>query len=197
MPALPVIAPFLALIDRSVALLKRRETKQREYFKEIIEPLYEEFKPLGDDCLQMFRDALALLKSRKRPNAEQVALVTREARKFKEARARLRALANVCKADAIKRRDPELHKFVTCIGNFFVPVSDRLRGDKEEDSIPTRLAGIYYCWHNGGLGFVGRFTIPEITGQLESMHYEIAGRYMELKIKSLGHQPRSFFFPYE
>jgi hypothetical protein len=39
-----------------IKLLQRRKTKRQEYFEKIVEPLYEQFVPLGEDYLKPFRD---------------------------------------------------------------------------------------------------------------------------------------------
>jgi len=175
------VSPFLSLIDRIISLVKERETKRREYFEKIIEPLYIQFKPLGEDYLRLFRDAQAVIQSsKKRPRANAASAIKKKREEFAATRAQLRALLNVCEKNAVKRKDEELAEFVRAMVQFFQPMVP----DSSMPSLGVQLVDFFQLWRHGDSRYLA--FLPAAVARLEACWYEISGRYMELKLKSLG-----------
>src|SRR5215469_4678087 len=97
MSVLDPISPYLALIDRLIGLFKERKTRRRDYFEKIIDPIYIQFVPLGEDYITMFRAAAEAVESgsKKSRNAT-IAKIIKKRQEFAEARSRLRALLEAC-----------------------------------------------------------------------------------------------------
>jgi hypothetical protein len=189
MSVLDPVSPFLALIDRIISLVKARDTKRREYFEKIIDPLYTQFKPLGENYLNLFREAQeAVRRSKKGRKTEAISLVRRRRDEFAAARAHLKALLEVCEKHSKKGRDEELVDFVQAMSRFFRPMGTH----GGLGSLGTQLVDFFEVWESrsreGRRVSVGEDPLAFIQGataRLETSWYEIAGRYMELKFKYL------------
>lgn len=179
------VTQFIALIDGIIRLVKSRQTKRREYFDKIIDPLYAQFKPLGDDYINLFREAERAEASKsKRINAEVVERIRRRRDEFSLARAQLRALLAVCEKHAQKKRDSELREFLLAMSRFFNP----LIVSNPFGSLGTELVQAFENaekWVAAGQGVPIEFA-RRVRASLEGAWYEVAGRYMELKLKYLG-----------
>ncbi len=191
MAILDPVSPFLALIDRIISLVKERDTKRREYFEKIIDPLYTQFKPLGEDYLKLFQEALqAIMDARqfkpkshsKRKRAEAVSAIRKRREQFAATRAQLRALLEVCEQNAVKKKDEELAAFVRAMFRFFQPVVLTPRR-----SLGQELVDFFERWQKSDYSNeIAEAFLPSAAHRLEVSWYEISGRYMELKLKSLG-----------
>ncbi len=122
MAVLDPVSPFLALIDRLIALLKERKTRRREYFEKIIDPIYTQFVPLGEDYIKLFRNAAEALHESKKSRNAKIARIIEKREEFAASRARLRALLGACERDSKKRKDEELIAFLSAMLRFFTPI---------------------------------------------------------------------------
>jgi len=209
MPVLDPIAPFMALIDRVIELVGARRVRRRQYFEKIIDPLYTQFTPLGEDYVKLFRSASAIVGRPKKTRKPKLAEIESMREDSAAARAKLRALVECCRKESSRRGDDELLGFLTAILRFFAPMI--LRSD--ESSLGWELLEFFYLWarcprpgdkmtcrenRNDALG-PDSANLPEsvsteemssyvagATVRLEAAWYEIAGRYMELRLKYLG-----------
>jgi hypothetical protein len=182
MPVLAPVEPFLALIDRIISLLKARKAKRREYFEKIIDPLYAQFKPLGEDYLKLFRRASdALQKPNKRISKSTILTIKNGREQFSDLRSQLRALLIVCAKDSKEKGEKDITEFVEALEGFFKPVF-------EQPSVAFLLVAELELWNLKNPRAVPEPRLVEfvvkITDQLERSWYEIAGRYMELRPKA-------------
>src|ERR1039458_6268177 len=122
MAILDPVSPFLALIDHLISLVRERKTRRRDYFEKIIDPLYTQFTPLGEDYLKLFRFATGALERPKRARKTTLAEIRAKREEFEAARAKLRALLERCEEDAKKRRDDDLVTFLRALVKFFTPM---------------------------------------------------------------------------
>jgi hypothetical protein len=177
------VTPFLALIDRIISLVRERETKRREYFEKIVEPLYIQFKPLGEDYLNLFRDPQEAIKnSKKQRRVRVVSAVKKKRDEFAAARAQLRALLEACERNATKKKDKELTEFIAAMAGFFQPMVLSTRFP----SIGRELVNFFELWAGPDSNTIIEKYLPAAAARLEASWYEISGRYMELKLKALG-----------
>jgi len=190
MAILDPVSPFLALIDRIISLVKERDTKRREYFEKIVDPLYTQFKPLGEDYLKLFQaaqqtvlKASTIKRKNKRKISEAVLQIKARRNEFASTRAQLRALLEVCEKNAAKKKDEELAEFVRAMVRFFQPMILK----SPVGSRGQELVSFFELWQRANFSdtFVDSYLAPA-AARLEASWYEIAGRYMELKLKSLG-----------
>jgi hypothetical protein len=189
MVILDPVSPFLALVDRIISLFKERETKRREYFEKIIEPLYTQFKPLGENYLKLFQEAeqtiLNASKTKhknKRKLSKAVSRIRERREEFASTRAQLRALLEVCEKNAAKKKkDAELADFVGAMARFFQPTVLKSSSRGQE------LVSFFEEWelHDFSAQSLDHYLLSA-TARLETSWYEMAGRYMELKLKALG-----------
>ena len=209
------ISPYLTLIDRIITLLQTRKKRKLDYFEKIIDPLYTEFVPLAENMISLFRDAHASLmpstEGEIRGNAgndisvyrmvtltkKRMAKLNRIKEKREEyalARAKLRSLLEVTLATASSEEDREVASFVESMLRFFNPQVGKLQ------SAGSSLVDILEKWVDGHVSRKGRifFSDDEINDKLfvseyaaktlktlEASWYEIAGRYMALKLKNV------------
>jgi len=185
------ITPFLTLIDRIISLIKARETKRREYFEKIIDPLYTQFKPLAENYLKLFHEAQEAIQSRKKAKRGAAVVMIRAKRdEFAAARRQLRGLFDVCEENCKKRGDEELTEFVRAMSRFFVPTTE------QPSSLGRLLVDVFEAWEERRFGPVhagkrkieidqANHFIRDATAHLEASWYELAGRYMKLKLRYL------------
>jgi hypothetical protein len=193
MAILDPVSAFLALIDRLIGLIRERKTRQRDYFEKIIDPLYVQFVPLGEDYLKLFRVARQALEGPKRARKSRFAEVRAKREEFAAARAKLRALLERCEKNSKKQKGEELVTFLNAMLRFFTP--NVLRGGGL-GSLGRELVNFFELWTKGDADGEGNrlrvsdkefeIYVAQATARLESAWYEIAGRYMELKLKYLG-----------
>lgn len=184
--SLEPISPFLALIDRLISLIQARKTRRREYFEKIIDPLYAQFVPLGEDVLSLFRSAKISLDSHALHESSEFHELRGRRNKCADARARLTALARECRKHMAKK-DSELADFVQSIELFFWPNVP----DRTPQSSPAILVmrffelEVFYLLklenHAGEDDL--RIWIGDAIEVMQRSWYEIAGRYMALKLK--------------
>jgi hypothetical protein len=209
MAVLDPIAPFMALIDRVIELVGARQVRRRQYFEKIIDPLYAQFTPLGEDYFKLFRSATTIVGRPKKTRKPKLEEIESKREDFAAARAKLRALVECCRKESSRRGDDELLGFLTAIQRFFAPMI--LTSD--DSSLGWELLGFVYLWarcprpgdkmtcrknRNDVLGPDSAnlpesvsteemgFYVAGATARLEAAWYEIAGRYMELRLKYLG-----------
>ena len=183
MSVLDPVSPFLSLIDRIISLIKARETRRRDYFEKIIDPLYTQFRPLGENYINLFREAEdALRSSKKRDRSEAVLLIRRRREEFAAARAQLGALLSVCEKHSKTKKDEELTTFVRAMSQFFHPM---IMPNPGLGSLGRQLVGFFEAWELRGARWSPLDFVRAGTARLNASWYEIAGRYMELKIKYL------------
>jgi hypothetical protein len=208
MPILDPVSPFLALIDRLISLVQERKTRRRDYFEKIIDPLYSQFTPLGEDYLALFRAAKESINGPKRGRKARVAEIATKREGFVAARMKLRALLERCETKSNKQRDEELVAFLQAMLSFFRPMVSTAPG-----SLGRELVDVFVLWSHGTRKAIevsrsGRKAVDDLlrsspsetapvltstedltryigeaTARLEEAWYEIAGRYMELKLK--------------
>jgi hypothetical protein len=179
------VSPFLSLIDRIISLIKARETRRRDYFEKVIDPLYLQFKPLGENYINLFHEAHVAMQRRKKVDRAQAVLMIRRRREeFVAARAQLRGLLEVCQKHSRKKKDEELSAFIEAMSRFFRPMVMQNPGS---GSLGAQLVDFFEAWE--GRRARVRWAPPDFvlaaTHRLEMSWYEIAGRYMELKLKYL------------
>jgi hypothetical protein len=189
MALLDPVTPFLSLIDRLISLIKEPEIKRREYFEKIIDPLYTQFKPLGEDYLVLFREARKAVDSakRKRDVIAAAADISRRRDQFAASRAQLNALLSVCQK-SMKKKDQDLADFLFAMQAFFF-LEVRLGGGLS--SLGKHLVELFSYWEQqqrpSKSGLVPHSAaikgILSVSARLERSWFEIAGRYMELKLK--------------
>src|SRR5260370_3339570 len=184
MSVLDPVSPFLSLIDRIISLIKGRETRWRDYFEKIIYPLYIQFRPLGENYIHLFREAQDALKSsKKRDRSEAVLLVRRRREEFAAARAQLGALLGVCEKHSKKKKDEELTAFVRAMSQFFHPM---IMPNPGLGSLGRQLIDFFEAWELRGAKTSPLDFVRSGTARLDASWHEIAGRYMELRIRYLG-----------
>ena len=185
-----VVAPkFLLLVDRVISLIRVRKTRKRERFEKIIDPLYTEFVPLGEDLLALFREAKKSLGGTKQQRKAAFKKLQAQRDRFADSRARLRALANAC-GSTMAKKDPPVSGFVNSLASFFMPVA--WYSDSPPKTAGANLVEKFSSFEQS-LEAAGRnpeyskdrleYFISESIAHLERSWYEIAGRYMELKLK--------------
>lgn len=219
-----LLTAWLSLVDRLISLIQARKLRRKDYFEKIIDPLYIQFIPLGEDILTLFRtirlkvfyvelnyfdpetteivpryqlwNSVMMGKASGELHdaiSEDVEDLIMRREKFLDSRNRLRALLEVCERDLEDRGDEQLQAFVRSMFEFFNP-----RGEKG-DSDGARLVSLFSSSLNE-YGFLQLYEpsryryvhdeidlagmIESMTRRLESSWYEIAGRYMELKLKN-------------
>lgn len=119
MPLLDPVSPFLVLIDRLISVVRERNTRRRDYFEKVIDPLYAQFTPLGEDYLALFRAATDALNRPKRERKATVAEIAAKRETFVAARIKLRALIEICEKHSKKKRDEELAAFLRADAEIF------------------------------------------------------------------------------
>lgn len=185
-----VIPNILKLIDRAIDLVKLRKTRKRDYFEKIVDPLYQEFVPLGENLLALFRSAKASLDGTKKQRKAAFQAIRNQRDTFAEARAALRASAEKFES-VMSKKEPLLAAFVNSLASFFMPVAPWY-GDGPMKSRAAALVEKYNNFEQS-LDAAGRNPeynkerlesfIAAATADLEKAWYEIAGRYTELKLK--------------
>jgi hypothetical protein len=185
------VTPFLTLIDRIISLLKTRGTKRREYFEKIIDPLYAQFKLLGENYLKLFHVAQEAIQSHERAKRRRAVVMIRAKREeFAAARKQLRALLFVCEDNSKNRCDEELTEFVRAMSRFFVPKTE------QGNSLGWQLVDVFEAWGERRIEPIhawerriepdeARHFIRDATAYLEASWFELAGRYMKLKLRYL------------
>ena len=183
--------PYLVLVETLTKLIPRRKTKRKEYFEKFIEPLYQEFVPLGKDILLQFRAARNSLKGKKKNRDVQFEAIRARREEFSEARHQLRALLEACKNHLERRKDKELAEFVEAMAAFFNPRITRFGSayssageslvrffhDRVEDRIRQR--SLSPMLSDKEL----EQTISRVTSELERSWFEISGRFMAIKLE--------------
>jgi len=121
MAVLDPVTPFLALIDRVIALIRERNLRQKELFDNVIEPLYQKFTTIGPDYIKLFRDARDLLSRQHEGNDPQVILRELRARReeLRDARIQLRALIAAYETRLAQREDDDILEFLGALHKFF------------------------------------------------------------------------------
>jgi hypothetical protein len=201
MAVLDPVSPFLALIDRLISLIQARKTRRREYFEKIIDPLYTQFVPLGEDYLNLFRQAHKTLDGPKKGRKKAVADLKAKRDEFAAARAKLRGFLKQCEKHSTKKKEEELTTFLNAMLRFFSP--------RVESPVPSSLGRqtimFFDLWAGQDrrsetksiLGDRYPIEIPHVppsdemlrayvadaSATLEAGWSEIGGRYMDLKLK--------------
>lgn len=85
---------FLKAVDKVIQLASIRKKNKREFFAQIVEPLFRELEPVIDDYYAFFSDSLSLLQEAGHGNIATVVVKVREMRgKHLLARLKVRELA--------------------------------------------------------------------------------------------------------
>jgi hypothetical protein len=146
MPGLDPISPYLALIDRLISLIQAGKTRRKDYFEKIIDPLYTEFVPAGEDMLALFRAARTGVKTFEKRHKiktnkgdlmppwtskqRREILIEMQAdfkaiqlqrEKFVDARNRLKGLLAACEENLKRKDEADLGAFVSSMIQFFNP----------------------------------------------------------------------------
>jgi hypothetical protein len=209
MPILDPVSPFLALIDRLISLIRERKTRQRDYFEKIIDPLYTQFTPVGEDYLKLFRTAREAVNGPKRGRKSKLAEITAKREEFVATRVKLRTLLERCEKNAKKQNEDDLIAFLGAMLKFFAPTVTTT----PVSSLGKELVDFFVLWTYGTQEAVRAsrsdqknavellrsahsqtalhddstealiLYVAQATARLETSWYEIAGRYMELKLK--------------
>jgi len=185
-----VITNILKLIDRAIDLVKIRKTRKRDYFEKVVDPLYKEFVPLGGNLLALFRSAKESLRGTKRQRKTAFEMIQEQRDTFAGARAALRASAEKF-GSVMSKKEPLLTAFVNSLASFFMPNAPSYVDRPMRSRAATLLEK--YNMFEQSLDAAGRNPeynkeqledfIAGATTDLEKAWYEIAGRYMELKLK--------------
>ena len=118
----------------------------------------------------------------KRARRSRFAEVRAKREEFAAARAKLRALLERCEQNSKKQKGEELVTFLNAMLRFFTP-----RVLTGPGSLGRELVDLFEVWAKANRdGKEFELYIAQATSRLESTWYEIAGRYMELKLKYLG-----------
>jgi hypothetical protein len=96
MSGLDPVSPYLALIDRIISLVQARKIRRRDYFEKIIDPLYAQFIPLGEDTLSLFRTARIVGNLPQKKRVAKFEELRKKREQFVDARKRLQALLEAC-----------------------------------------------------------------------------------------------------
>lgn len=184
--------PYFSVVSSLAKLIPRRKIKRKEYFERFIEPLYNEFVPLGKDILAQFRSARDSLKGKKKSRTAQFEAIRSRREEFSEARHRLRALLEACETHLEGKGDKELAEFVGSMAAFFNPRITRLGGayssageslvhffhDRVEDHRRTTRS-LSPMLPDEEL----ERTISRVTSELERSWFEVSGRFMAIKLE--------------
>lgn len=195
MNLLDPVSPYLALIDRIISLVQAGKTRRRDYFEKIVDPLYTQFVPLAEDTLDLFRSAHKALDGPKKRRKDDFEKIRAQRDKFADARLRLRGLLTACEKNLSEKKSEELAAFVLSMFRFFNPEgvihiggttgSHLVQLFNERALYPKGLVvGIPDSLPDVISDSQLETIITSMTKRLEASWFEIAGRYMELKIKN-------------
>ena len=108
---------FLGLVDSVIDLIRARSLTRRQWFEDIIEPLFREFEPVADDYFALFRHAGVLVKNGAAPGlAEAIGEIRSRREAMMLARAKVISLARAIDGGA---RDPKIRAFGSKLVGFF------------------------------------------------------------------------------
>jgi hypothetical protein len=141
---------------------------------------------LGEDYLKLFREAQeAIGKSKNWEESKPVSAIKKRREEFAATRAQLRALLEVCEKDCVEKKEEELTEFILAILKFFQPELRSINPLKKSSG--QELVEFFEDWKD--FGYSEKFALEYLTSAvatLEAVWYETGGRYMAIKLKSLG-----------
>ena len=201
MVGLEPITPFLGIVDHVVALVNSRKVKQKDYFDTIIDPLYTQFLPLGQDVISIYRSAEQRLRTPGLSPKRAYEAVRAERASLADARLQLLGLLEGLERYAKNKRQDDLAAFVGSMERFFT--TRRL----PTSYTPPPIDEDAWSFGAGGNAVAAferratRRTSPEYRAlrreedlqlasalnsairELEKSWFEIGGRYMDLKLR--------------
>lgn len=178
------LSAFIELVDRINKVDRAKIQDQQTLFDEIVDPLFQELKPVVNDYMEIFRDARAFVKST--PIADWSRITHRiEKRRNAMLTARI-SVRKMAERIAEEVKDKEIVAFCNAVSDFFYNASESHRVTKED--YVSQAAGLLDQIKGIIKGGFGKKTllkdIDRTLALLESNWGEIVQMHQGIKLHS-------------
>lgn len=178
-----MLTAFIKILDLAIRLLKEKDTDEKVFFHEIVEPVFRELETVAEDYRVLFRKAQQTLQQMPKGNVDQALKELKENReKMLQARVKVRSMAEAIR---IRVRKKAAIDFAEAVARFFQCTnlglaSSRSAGEKLVDLL--ELLEKDSVSRSDLLAFV-----EKVNRNLKTSWRQINDKYALLQLECLGH----------